>query len=186
MKMEHSEIVRRVLHLLPLSRRPASRADDAPVRVELHREDTHRGGRAPKLKLAARKATRFERRDDDTEGELYGDSIEARARRRERSRCAAIFGCEAASQNRVLAANLAFLTPMRRVEAIALLEQTPPARVPGISAEASAARMARNPRVSADAGASPTPEVVIASGWDRAFAKVSPRAQERRAVGLIV
>lgn len=59
---------------------------------------------------------------DDPDDEMRGNSAIAKARRRERDRCAAIMGCEAAADDLQLAAHLAFNTRLTRHEAIARLE----------------------------------------------------------------
>lgn len=63
--------------------------------------------------------------DEDSIEEMHGNSVAAAARRRERARCAAIMGCEAAAKNPSLAAGLAFQTRLRRREAIQFLESLP-------------------------------------------------------------
>lgn len=63
-------------------------------------------------------------RDDDPHDEMTGRSVAAAARRRERDRCAAIMGCEAAADDLQLAAHLAFNTRLTRHEAIARLESS--------------------------------------------------------------
>lgn len=63
--------------------------------------------------------------DCDGKDEMHGDSTVAAARRRERARCAAIMGCQAAARNPALAANLAFKTRLSRQEAIEFLESLP-------------------------------------------------------------
>jgi hypothetical protein len=103
---------------------------------------------------------------DDDEDEMSGKSAAASARRRERARCAAIFGSKAAGRNPVLAANLAFNTRMTRKEAIAVLESTPAAVQPG------ADRSGRNPVLGSGASAGRNPKQAIASSWDQAFASV--------------
>jgi hypothetical protein len=77
--------------------------------------------------------------EEDGDEEMRGSGAAAKARRRERERCAAIFGCAAAGKNPVLAANLAFNTSMSRKEALAVLESTPAAVLAGQG------RGARNP-----------------------------------------
>ncbi len=52
---------------------------------------------------------------------MRGKSAAAKARRRERARCAAIFGCKAAGLRPDVAATLAFSTTMGRREAIKVL-----------------------------------------------------------------
>jgi hypothetical protein len=61
---------------------------------------------------------------EDDEDEMRGNSAAAKARRRERARCAAIFGCKAAGVRPDVAATLAFSTNMSRTEAIAVLAST--------------------------------------------------------------
>ncbi|MBR8021242.1 hypothetical protein KTE71_30270 [Burkholderia multivorans] len=101
--------------------------------------------------------------DDDDEEEMRGKSAVAKARRRERARCAAIFGCKAAGKNPVLAANLAFNTSMTRRQAIRVLNETP---APQASYGAR-----RNPNLGTGAEHSPTREQAVAASWDRAFAR---------------
>ena len=101
--------------------------------------------------------------DDDDEEEMRGKSAAARARRRERARCAAIFGCKAAAKNPVLAANLAFNTSMTRKQAIGVLNDTP--------APQAAYGSRRNPNLGAGGEQSQSREHAAASSWDRAFAK---------------
>lgn len=103
---------------------------------------------------------------EDDEDEMRGKSAIARARRRERARCAAIFGSKNAARNPVLAANLAFNSSMTRREALAVLRDTP-AGVPA----GNAGRAARNPQLGASDGAPPSRKAVQDSAWDRAFAK---------------
>ncbi|WP_342616979.1 hypothetical protein [Rhodoferax sp. GW822-FHT02A01] len=85
---------------------------------------------------------------EDPPEEMRGSSPIAVARRRERARCAAIIGHDAAASNMVLAANLAFKTRMTRAEAMAVLADT-------------AAGQRSKPVQRSEAG-----------GWDRAFAAV--------------
>ena len=102
---------------------------------------------------------------DDDEEEMRGKSAVARARRRERARCAAIFRSKMAGKNPVLAANLAFNTSMTRKEALAVLENTPAAQSFGGD------RSARNPSLGSDATRSQNPS----SRWDAAFKKATGR-----------
>lgn len=60
--------------------------------------------------------------DDETDAEDEDDDTTAKARARERGRCAAIFGCKAAANNLPLAAELAFGTNMPRSQAIRVLK----------------------------------------------------------------
>jgi len=93
---------------LAMSSRPANprKAIDCP---------TAKGGPDKSLKVKAKG-------DDDSSDEMHGH---AAARRRERSRCAAIMGCQAAARNPALAAGLAFKTRLSRQEAIQFLESLP-------------------------------------------------------------
>lgn len=63
--------------------------------------------------------------EDDSNDEMHGHAAVAAARRRERTRCAAIMGCQAAAKNPALAAGLAFKTRLTRQEAIQFLESLP-------------------------------------------------------------
>lgn len=102
---------------------------------------------------------------EDDDEEMRGNSACAKARRRERARCAAIFASPAAANNPVLAANLAFQTSMSRKEALAVLESTPGAR------GTNPTRSAGNPNIGGQAPA-PSKQQAIASRWDDAFARV--------------
>ncbi|WP_431276270.1 hypothetical protein ACQ858_08455 [Variovorax ureilyticus] len=104
--------------------------------------------------------------DDDNDEEMRGDSTAAAARRRERARCAAIFGSKAAAKNPVLAANLAFNTAMTRKEALAVLEGTP-------APQASVQR--RNPNLDASGAPSQSSAQVTAARLDSAFARANPK-----------
>jgi hypothetical protein len=81
--------------------------------------------------------------EDDEAAEASGTGPLASARRRERARCAAIFACQAAAKNPVLAANLAFNTSMPRAEAIALLQDSPAASTTNRHED----RAAKNPQL---------------------------------------
>jgi hypothetical protein len=106
---------------------------------------------------------------EDDEEEMRGKSAAARARRRERARCAAIFASPAAARNPVLAANLAFTTEMSRRSAIAMLEGTP---APASASHAT--RAARNPNLSADGGAKPSQQQALAARWDANLKAANP------------
>jgi hypothetical protein len=124
-------------------------------------------GSRPKLKPDVPKAIErqtTERNNDDAE-EMQGDSAIACARQRERERIKAILQSQEAAANPALAAGLAFHTRMGRREALALLQESPPSIS---AADASAARAARNPRVTG-IGDWFNPEPVVAAAWDRAF-----------------
>ncbi|MBB5411693.1 hypothetical protein HDG34_005654 [Paraburkholderia sp. HC6.4b] len=109
------------------------------------------------------------RAQDDDDSEMHGSSVEARARRREQARCAAIFSSHAAARNPVLAANLAFRTRLARGAALAVLESTPAAP------PANSGRVERNPRVGPGGTPGMNSRQAIASAWDHAFAKVNAR-----------
>ncbi|WP_454825904.1 hypothetical protein [Paraburkholderia xenovorans] len=109
---------------------------------------------------------------DDDEEEMRGSSASAKARRRERMRCATIMGCAAAGKNPVLAANLAFNTSMTRKEALAVLEGTP--------APAAAAPVSRrNPSLGAGGERGMSSEKAIESSWDTAMQKARPARHPR-------
>ncbi|MBN3852002.1 hypothetical protein G3N59_01290 [Paraburkholderia sp. Ac-20340] len=105
--------------------------------------------------------------DDDDEEEMRGKSAAARGRRRERARCAAIFGSKAAGRNPVLAANLAFNTNMTRKQALKVLNETP--------APQGSVGARRNPNLGAGGEQSASREHTIQAGWDRAFGKARGR-----------
>jgi hypothetical protein len=107
--------------------------------------------------------------DEDKDEEMRGKSSAAAARRRERARCAAIFSAKAAGMNPALAASLAFNTTMTRKEAIGVLESTPSAAGNGLPD-----RAARNPSLGTSASRQ-TSQQAVASGWDAAIKKVTPR-----------
>jgi hypothetical protein len=109
--------------------------------------------------------------DPDAEHEMSGDSLQARARRREQARCAAILGSPEGQCNPVLAANLAFKTRATRTDAIAVLAAVPAAAAISLHAD----RASRNPKVGIDAGPVPSRRAATAAGWDRAFAQANGR-----------
>lgn len=115
--------------------------------------------------------SRAEEEEDDDRAELTGKSAAAQARRRERARCAAIFGCSAAAGNVELAASLAFETTMSRQEAINVLKGQ--ARRGG-GDDRRDARGARGDRQNPDLllGGGGDVRGHAKSGWDRAVAKV--------------
>lgn len=104
---------------------------------------------------------------DDDEEEMRGRSTAARARRRERARCAAIFACTHAAGNVALAANLAFKTTLTRKEAIAVLRDTP------ASASASSGRSDRNPRIGPAGHGQGGGQQDITASWDAAARKAA-------------
>lgn len=105
-----------------------------------------------------------EDKDDDKE-EMSGKSATASARRRERARCAAIFGTTAAARNVQLAATLAFDTTLTRQEAIRVLEKSP-------AVPAHAGRAARNPNIGPGGNTDVSSQQAVASSWDRTINKV--------------
>lgn len=142
--------------------------DDPEKEASEHEEDDN--DEVPKTRKAKSEEDDEEAEDDDDDLdiEMRGNSREARARRREQSRCAAIFSSKAAARNPELAANLAFKTRLPRSEALAVLEGTT-AQVPhGVYQT----RSARNPQVSpGGVPAEMTSMQAVQSGWDAAFAK---------------
>jgi hypothetical protein len=109
----------------------------------------------------------------DAELESGASPLVLAARRRERERCNAILGCDAAVRNFEMAKSLAFATRVPREEAIALLESSPPAPEAAIGGKRSQERARRNPRVGAEGPKLPA-QAAIAASWDAAFAKANP------------
>jgi len=102
--------------------------------------------------------------DDGDAAEMRGRSVVARARRRERARCAAIFASPAAARNVALAAHLAFNTRLTRNEAISALGKAAPG-VSGLAArmEGYAPRLGPGGTLQGDG------KMQIAKSWDAAF-----------------
>lgn len=105
--------------------------------------------------------------DDSDKEEMRGTSSVARARSRERARCAAIFMSRHAAGNPAMAAELAFNTSLSRDEAIAVLAAAP------AGGGARVGRVERNPQLGPGGEPGPSSSQAIAAGWDRAFAKVT-------------
>lgn len=123
-----------------------------------------------------KKSKRAKADDDDADAEdddeeMHGKSAAAGARRRERARCAEIFGSRYASRNPVLAANLAFNTTMTRTQAINVLRDTPA----GGNANVNNSRSEKNPELGSGGGEAPGRAATIASRWDRAMSKIPGR-----------
>jgi hypothetical protein len=94
---------------------------------------------------------------DDDEAEMRGNSPVAKARRRERARCAAIFSSRHAAKNVAFAAHLAFNTTMTRRQALASLKDAPaPAAADPL------ARTRRNPSLGAAGGSRSGPSRAVA------------------------
>lgn len=93
--------------------------------------------------------------EDDSDEEMRGNSASAKARRRERARCAAIFGSAAAGVRPDIAASLAFTTNMSRREAMSVLQTAAaggaPARQAGLAERMSTAN---HENVKGDGGSS--------------------------------
>ncbi len=83
-------------------------------------EDEKPDGKKAKGKKAASEDD--EEEEDEDEAEMRGNGVAAQARRRERKRCAAIFGSKAAAGIPHVAAQLAFGTTMSASAAIKVLE----------------------------------------------------------------
>ncbi|WP_342705150.1 hypothetical protein OHZ10_29215 [Burkholderia arboris] len=150
-------------------RKDDERDDENAEDDELEEDDS---GKGKKGKRAADDEDDERAEDDDDEEEMRGKSAVARARRRERARCAAIMSSKSAGRNIELAANLAFNTSMTRQEALAILRASPAADSSGHSAR-SAARTSRNPQLGAGGEVHRNPQRESASGWERAFSKVT-------------
>lgn len=145
------------------------RDDEYAEDDELEEDDSGKGKKGKHAEDDEREDERAEDEEDDEE-EMRGKSAVARARRRERARCAAIMGSKAAGRNVELAANLAFNTSMTRQEALAILRSSPAA---DSSSGRSQARAERNPRLGAGGEMQRNPQREAASGWERAFSKVT-------------
>ncbi|WP_174958030.1 hypothetical protein [Burkholderia aenigmatica] len=145
------------------------RDDENAEDDELEEDDSGKGKKGKRAEDDDPDDERAEDEDDDEE-EMRGKSAVARARRRERARCAAIMGSKAAGRNVELAANLAFNTSMTRKEALAILRASPAA---DSGSARSQARAERNPRIGAGGEVHRNPPREAASGWDRAFSKIT-------------
>ncbi|MEX3967273.1 hypothetical protein AB4Y42_34450 [Paraburkholderia sp. EG286B] len=137
------------------------------------RQDDDDSGKGKKGKRASDDDDdeRAEEGDDDEE-EMRGKSAVARARRRERARCAAIFACKGAGRNPVLACKLAFTTTMTRNEAIEVLDETP-------APEGSRGRR-QNPNLGIDGDRNVTSAQAVEASWDRAFQKAGAKPRRGR------
>jgi len=111
---------------------------------------------------------------DCDEAEMRGDTPQARARARERARCAAIFAHRNAAANPDFAARIAFTTTLPRAEALALMEAAPPAGAAG--ATGLAARMAAQAQPDLGPGGQPAGGAKAQAGaWDAAIGRVTSR-----------
>lgn len=111
-------------HLMGLGRRRSNAAENDGGEAGKPDEETEAAGDEAEADGEA-EAPPVEPGDDDEgdEKEMAGDSAAARARARERGRCAAIFADPAAGRNPALAAHLAFETSLSRKAARAALAQ---------------------------------------------------------------
>lgn len=145
--------------------------DEYATRMAALDDDEAAEDDAPEKKDDDKAKSKADDGDDDKDEEMRGKSATAQARLREQARCAAIFGSKAAAGNPVLAANLAFKTRMGRTEALAVLEATPAQA----TSTGNPNRAARNPGIAAGGAQNVTGTQAVASSWDRAFAKASPK-----------
>lgn len=154
--------------------------DEECAKKEAAGEDTGESDDEKKARHAREKARKEkaesekdEEGDDDSDREeARGESPAAKARRRERARCAAIFGCVDAGRNPVLAAHLAFNTELSRAEAIAILQDTPAA------AASRPDRADRNPNLGLGSPR-PTGAEATAVMWDAALARAGVKVPGR-------
>jgi hypothetical protein len=100
---------------------------------------------------------------------MFGDGPAAKARQRERDRCAAIFASPEAEGRFDSARAVAFETSMPAERAIELLATLPRAD----RSAASARRAARNPRIGPGGGFDVPRSAAVAASWDRAFRAAS-------------
>lgn len=161
-------------------------AVEAPKKADLSalpaapsRNDTAPSPRARSIAPKARPTPASVARDEDSEDELLDDGAMAAARQRERARCQAILGCEAAATNRTLAHKLAFTTRMTRTEAIAMLQLAPACPEPD---RYNQARADRNPRVGSPTSDAPPAREAAAS---RMHATLAAEMQRTRVAGPV-
>lgn len=147
-------------------RAKADEDDDSDEDQDEEGEDKDKGKKSKRAKAEDDDA---DAEDDDEE--MHGKSAAASARRRERARCAEIFGSRYAARNPVLAANLAFNTAMSRSQAIAVLRDTPD----GTNGNTNSVRSGKNPELGSSGGEASGRAATIASRWDRAMSKIPGR-----------
>jgi hypothetical protein len=146
-------------------------------------EDDEETAKAKKARRVERKKAREkaekekaekEAEDDDSDTEMRGNGPMAKARLRERARCAAIFACDAAADNVALAAHLAFNTKATRQEAIGMLRAAPKGDAGASPLDrAMAAHAGRGP--GADVPKNQSDAAAADAGWDNAFKAAAAR-----------
>lgn len=139
--------------------------DDKDERAEDDEKDEKEGRRAKKAEDEDLDD------EDDSDEEMRGSSASAKARRRERARCAAIFGCAAAGVRPDIAASLAFTTTMSRREALSVLQTAAaggaPQRQAGLADRMAAAKVPNVPGEGGNSnpsGRSTVANAIIAAG----------------------
>lgn len=140
--------------------KPAGKRSKKSKRAD---EDEDDGDGEPSSKRSSRADDGDEDDDDedDDKREMSGRGTVPSARRRERSRCAAIFAHPAAAANPELAASLAFETTMTRREAIAVLRGQSGRR------NVRSDRSSRNASLGSESR--PSGSAQVQSSWDKAF-----------------
>jgi hypothetical protein len=111
--------------------------------------------------------------EDDDHSEMSGKSTAAKARRRERARCAAIFSSPKAAANLELACSLAFETDLTRRQALAVLNKSP-SRADNSSSER---RRANNPNL--EPGGQDAPQATTQASWARAFGSAGANVSDK-------